>query len=52
MLAAGRGNIDVTDQLLSLGASLHLKSANGWTAIEWANNFGHKDIEELLEGQW
>lgn len=52
MLAAGRGNLEVTDQLLSLGASLHLKSANGWTAIEWANNFGHKDVEELLAGQW
>lgn len=52
MIAAGRGNVEITDQFLSLGASLHLKSANGWTAIEWANHFGHKDCEELLAGQW
>lgn len=52
MIAAGRGNVEITDQFLSLGASLHLKSANGWTAIEWAKHFGHKDCEELLAGQW
>ncbi|XP_054714089.1 3'-5' RNA helicase YTHDC2-like [Uloborus diversus] len=51
MLAAGRGNMDVVEQLLALGASIHLKSSNGWTAIDWANQFGHKEIVELLSGQ-
>ncbi|XP_015929708.1 3'-5' RNA helicase YTHDC2 isoform X2 [Parasteatoda tepidariorum] len=52
MLAAGRGNIDVVEQLLVLGASIHIKSSNGWTAIDWANQFGHKEIGELLASQW
>ncbi|KFM80062.1 putative ATP-dependent RNA helicase YTHDC2, partial [Stegodyphus mimosarum] len=52
MLAAGRGNIDVVEQLLVLGASVHIKSSNGWTAIDWAYQFGHKDIGELLRSQW
>ncbi|GBN09805.1 putative ATP-dependent RNA helicase YTHDC2 [Araneus ventricosus] len=51
MLAAGRGNIDVVEQLLVLGASIHIKSTNGWTAIDWANHFGHKEIAELLNSQ-
>ncbi|GFU19130.1 3'-5' RNA helicase YTHDC2 [Nephila pilipes] len=52
MLAAGRGNIDVVEQLLVLGASIHIKSTNGWTAVDWANQFGHKEIAELLNSQW
>ncbi|XP_055954066.1 3'-5' RNA helicase YTHDC2-like isoform X2 [Argiope bruennichi] len=53
MLAAGRGNIDVVEQLLVLGASIHIKSTNGWTAVDWAIQFGHKEIAELLTtNQW
>ncbi|GIY23789.1 3'-5' RNA helicase YTHDC2 [Caerostris extrusa] len=51
MLAAGRGNIDVVEQLIVLGASIHIKSTNGWTAADWANNFGHKEIAEVLTNQ-
>lgn len=52
MLAAGRGNADVVEQLLVLGASIHIKSTNGWTAVDWANQFGHKEVAELLASQW
>ncbi|KAG8185460.1 hypothetical protein JTE90_019719 [Oedothorax gibbosus] len=52
MLAAGRGNADVVEQLLVLGASIHIKSTNGWTAVDWAEKFGHKEVAELLASQW
>ena len=49
MVAAGRGRIDVMEQLLSLGATLTLRSANDWTAIHWAESTTQQEALDLLQ---
>ncbi|CAL4103669.1 unnamed protein product, partial [Meganyctiphanes norvegica] len=48
MVAAGRGCLDIIEQLLSLGASLTLKAANNWTAAAWARSTQHQEALDLL----
>ncbi|XP_060581690.1 3'-5' RNA helicase YTHDC2-like [Ruditapes philippinarum] len=49
MIAAGRGFIDIVDQLLTLGADPTVKSSNDWTALDWAKKFEWTEIASLLE---
>lgn len=49
MVAAGRGEMDMTTHLLKLKASTSIKSGNGWTALDWAMNNGHHQIAQLLK---
>ncbi|XP_039614869.1 3'-5' RNA helicase YTHDC2 [Polypterus senegalus] len=49
MVAAGRGFISQVEQLLSMGANVHLKASNGWTALDWARHFNQAEIVDLLE---
>ena len=49
MIAAGRGFITVVEQLLNLGANVHIHASNEWTALDWARKFERTDIIELLE---
>lgn len=49
MVAAGRGCLNIVEQLLNLGANLNLKSCNDWTALEWAKNMNQVECAELIE---
>lgn len=49
MVAAARGNYDVTEQLLNLGANVNIRSSNEMTALEWAKKQGHIEVAELLQ---
>lgn len=49
MIAAGRGFIDIVEQLLGIGADPTVKSSNEWTALDWAKKFEQTDIISLLE---
>ncbi|XP_045156414.2 3'-5' RNA helicase YTHDC2-like [Mercenaria mercenaria] len=49
MIAAGRGFIDIVEQLLAIGADPTVKSSNDWTALDWAKKFEQTDIIALLE---
>ncbi|GAA6095870.1 3'-5' RNA helicase YTHDC2 isoform X1 [Tachysurus ichikawai] len=49
MVAAGRGFITQMEQLLSMGANVHLKASNGWTALDWAKQFNQTEAVDLLE---
>ncbi|XP_008936551.1 PREDICTED: probable ATP-dependent RNA helicase YTHDC2, partial [Merops nubicus] len=49
MIASGRGFLSQVEQLISMGASIHCKSSNGWTALDWAKHFGQTEVVELLE---
>ncbi|XP_066603297.1 3'-5' RNA helicase YTHDC2-like [Prorops nasuta] len=49
MVAAGRGCINTTEQLLNLGANLNLRSGNEWTALDWAKNMNQVECAELIE---
>lgn len=49
MVAAGRGHIDVVEQLLNLGANLNIKAGNEWTALDWAKHRNKTDCIELIE---
>lgn len=46
--AAAHGNITYVEQLLNLGASVHLESTNGMTALDWSVKQGNSEITELL----
>uniref|UniRef100_A0A0N7ZAQ8 RNA helicase n=1 Tax=Scylla olivacea TaxID=85551 RepID=A0A0N7ZAQ8_SCYOL len=48
MVAAGRGRVDVLEQLLALGASLTLRAANDWSAACWAKSTGQQEALDLL----
>ncbi|KAG7197988.1 hypothetical protein KM043_016214 [Ampulex compressa] len=49
MVAAGRGCINTTEQLLNLGANLNLRSGNEWTAFDWAVKMNQMECAELIE---
>lgn len=49
MLAAGRGQLEMTEQFLYLGANLSVKANNGWTALDWAINFNQPATAELIQ---
>ncbi|KAJ7399956.1 putative ATP-dependent RNA helicase YTHDC2 [Pitangus sulphuratus] len=49
MIASGRGFLSQVEQLISMGASIHCKSSNGWMAIDWARRFGQAEVVDLLE---
>lgn len=49
MIAAGRGFINVVEHLLTLGADANFRTANNWSALDFARKFLRTNIEELLE---
>ncbi|XP_034254470.1 3'-5' RNA helicase YTHDC2-like [Thrips palmi] len=49
MLAAGRGQLEMTEQFLYLGANLNVKANNGWTALDWAVNCNKTATAELIQ---
>ncbi|XP_058802903.1 3'-5' RNA helicase YTHDC2-like [Phymastichus coffea] len=49
MVAAGRGYLNIVEQLLDLGANLNLKACNEWTAYEWAKNMKQHECAEFIE---
>uniref|UniRef100_A0A4W4GI73 RNA helicase n=1 Tax=Electrophorus electricus TaxID=8005 RepID=A0A4W4GI73_ELEEL len=49
MVAAGRGFTGQMEQLLSMGASVHVKASNSWTALDWARHFKQTEAADLLE---
>ncbi|XP_063151405.1 3'-5' RNA helicase YTHDC2 isoform X3 [Candoia aspera] len=49
MVASGRGFLNQVEQLISMGANVHIKSSNGWTALDWAKHFGQTEVIDLLE---
>uniref|UniRef100_A0A8C3NU96 RNA helicase n=1 Tax=Cyanoderma ruficeps TaxID=181631 RepID=A0A8C3NU96_9PASS len=49
MISSGRGFLNQVEQLISMGASIHCKSSNGWMAVDWARHFGQTEVVDLLE---
>lgn len=49
MAAAGRGNIDVLEQLLAAGADIQVRAVNTWTARDFALKMGQQAACEVLE---
>ncbi|XP_056393423.1 3'-5' RNA helicase YTHDC2 [Hyla sarda] len=49
MVAAGRGFLSQVEQLIGMGANIHNKASNGWTALDWARHFGQTEVVDLLE---
>uniref|UniRef100_A0A8C9NPJ3 3'-5' RNA helicase YTHDC2 n=1 Tax=Serinus canaria TaxID=9135 RepID=A0A8C9NPJ3_SERCA len=49
MISSGRGFLTQVEQLISMGASIHCKSSNGWMAVDWARRFGQTEVVDLLE---
>ena len=49
MLASGRGFTAAVEQLLNLGANIHIRASNGWMAADWASKFNNNEIVELLQ---
>ncbi|XP_039946668.1 3'-5' RNA helicase YTHDC2-like isoform X2 [Hirundo rustica] len=49
MISSGRGFLSQVEQLISMGASIHCKSSNGWMAVDWARRFGQTEVVDLLE---
>ncbi|XP_077514316.1 3'-5' RNA helicase YTHDC2-like isoform X2 [Amblyomma americanum] len=48
MLAAGRGKVEVVEELLSLGADPLARSSNDWTAHDWAQHFHQSEAAEVI----
>ncbi|XP_023236112.1 probable ATP-dependent RNA helicase YTHDC2 [Centruroides sculpturatus] len=49
MVSAGRGKLNTVEQLLALGASVHIRAPNEWTALDWAHHFEQTEVEDLLK---
>ena len=49
MVAAGRGCLNTTEQLLNLGANLNIRASNEWTALDWAKMMKQNECAELIE---
>ena len=50
MFAAYFGHADAVKALLSKGALLNLKDAQGAAAVDWASLGGHPELEKTLTG--
>ena len=48
MLASKYGELDVVKKLVEAGADTEKEGKNGETAFEFALDYGHEDIAELL----
>ncbi|XP_013858223.1 probable ATP-dependent RNA helicase YTHDC2 [Austrofundulus limnaeus] len=48
MVAAGRGFLPQVQQLLSMGADINMKAANGWTALDFTKHFKQAEALDLL----
>ncbi|KAM9841444.1 3'-5' RNA helicase YTHDC2 [Aulostomus maculatus] len=48
MVAAGRGFLTQVERLLSMGADINMKAANGWTAVDFAKHFQQTEAVDLL----
>lgn len=49
MSVAISGQLDLVEEVLSLGANCNLKSCNDLMAIDWAKRFSKNEIVELLD---
>ncbi|XP_063956231.1 3'-5' RNA helicase YTHDC2-like isoform X1 [Lytechinus pictus] len=49
MVAAGRGNVEMVEQLLSLGANASLKASDERSALDFARMFNQTEVLELLQ---
>ena len=49
MAAAGRGNVNIVEELVSMGADLEVHAANGWTAKDIAAYRNQNDTVALIE---
>lgn len=49
MAAAGRGNVSIVEELVSMGADLEVHAANGWTARDMAVYRNQTDTVALIE---
>ncbi|XP_075692702.1 3'-5' RNA helicase YTHDC2 isoform X3 [Rhinoderma darwinii] len=49
MVAAGQGFLSQLEQLIGMGANVHNKASNGWTALDWARHFKQSEVVDLLE---
>ncbi|XP_038072672.1 3'-5' RNA helicase YTHDC2-like isoform X2 [Patiria miniata] len=49
MLASGRGNVEVVERLLSLGANPTQRASNDMTPLDWATKFNQTDVIEILQ---
>lgn len=49
MIASTRGMLQVVEKLLYFGANIYLKSANDYTALDWAKRFCKTEVIEILE---
>lgn len=48
MLAAGRGKVEIVEELLSLGADPLTRASNDWTALDWAQRFHQSGTAEVI----
>lgn len=48
MAAVVRGYVDLSEQLLNLGASVSVKCSNEMSALDWAVKENRTDVLELL----
>ncbi|KAH8040330.1 hypothetical protein HPB51_010110 [Rhipicephalus microplus] len=48
MLAAGRGKVEIVEELLSLGADPLTRASNDWTALDWAQHFHQSNAAEVI----
>ena len=55
MTAAGHGNLDSIHDFLKANAKPSIKSKNGWTALDFAQNQNHQDavlyLQDVLKRQ-
>ena len=49
MISSARGMMQVVEKLLCFGASIYLKAANDFTALDWAKRFCKTEIIEIFE---
>lgn len=51
IVASARGNLTLTEQLIELGAKLHIRDPNNnRDALDWANHFSQNHVVDYLKG--